>query len=59
MDHIASNVLTALIEKNMIVTIFLNSHKLTFVICFSSTPISLGFFPTKLHMSYSSKNWYM
>jgi hypothetical protein len=30
---------------------FLNSHKLTFVLCYSSTPVSLGFFSTKLHMS--------
>jgi hypothetical protein len=59
MDHIANNVLTALIEKNMIFTIFFYSHKLTFVLCFSSTHISLGFFSTKLHMSCSSKNWYM
>jgi hypothetical protein len=59
MDHIASNVLTAPIEKNMIFTIFLNSHKRIFVLCFSSTPVSLGFFSTKIHMSCSSKNWYM
>jgi hypothetical protein len=52
-------VFTALIEKNMIFTISFYSHKLTFVLCFSSTPISLGFFSTKLHMPYSSKNWYM
>jgi hypothetical protein len=52
-------VLTVPIGKNMIFTIFFNSHKLTFVLCFSSTPLSLGFFSTKLHMSYSSKNWYM
>jgi hypothetical protein len=31
MDHIASNVLTAPIEKNMIFTIFLYSHKLALV----------------------------
>jgi hypothetical protein len=55
MDQIASYVLTIPIEENMIFTIF----KLTFVLCFSSTPVSLGFFSTKLHMSYSSKNWYM
>jgi hypothetical protein len=55
----ASNVLTAPIEKNMIFIIFLYSQNLTFVLCFSSTPISLGFFSTKLHMSCSSKNWYM
>jgi hypothetical protein len=59
MDHIASNVLTAPTGKNMIFTIFLYSHKLNFVLCFSSTLVSLGFFSTKLHMSYSSKNWYM
>jgi hypothetical protein len=59
MDQIASYVLTVPIEKNMICTIFLNSHKLTFVLCFSSTPISLGFFLTKLYMSFSSKNWYI
>jgi hypothetical protein len=59
MDQIASNVLTVPIEKNMIFTIFQNSHKLTFVSCFSSTPVSLGFFSTKLCMSCSSKNWYM
>jgi hypothetical protein len=59
MDHIASNVITAPIEKNMIFTIFFYSQKLTFVLCFSSNPVSLGFFSTKLHMSSSSKNWYM
>jgi hypothetical protein len=59
MVQIASNVLTVPIEKNMIFTIFFISHKLTFVFCFSSTPVSLGFFSTKLHMSRSSKNWYM
>jgi hypothetical protein len=48
-------VLTAPIEKNMIFTILFFSHKLTFVLCFSSTPVSLGFFSTKLHMSSSSK----
>jgi hypothetical protein len=58
-DHIVSNVLTAQIEKNMIFTIFFYSHKPTFVLCFSSIPASLGFFSTKLRMSYSSKNWYM
>jgi hypothetical protein len=52
-------VLTAPIEKNKIFTIFFNSHKPTFVLCFSSTPVSLGFFSTKLHMSISSKIWYM
>jgi hypothetical protein len=56
MDHIASNVLTAPIEKKMIFTSFYNSHKLTYELCFSSTPVSLGFFSTKLHMSCSSKN---
>jgi hypothetical protein len=59
MDQIASYVLTIPIEKNMIFTIFLNFRKLTFVLCFSSTPISLGFFSTTLYMSCSSKNWYM
>jgi hypothetical protein len=59
MDQIASNVLTIPIEKNMIFTNFFYSHKLTFVLCFSSTPVSLEFFSTKLHMSCSSKNWYM
>jgi hypothetical protein len=59
MDHIANNVLTALIEKNMIFTILFYSHKLTFVFCVSGTPGSLGFFSTKLYMSCSSKNWYM
>jgi hypothetical protein len=49
MDQIASYVLTFPIEKSMIFTVFFNSHKLTFVLCFS----------TKLHMSCSSKNWYM
>jgi hypothetical protein len=48
MDRIASNVLTVPNEKKMIFTIFQNSHKLTFVLCFSSTPVSLGFFSTKL-----------
>jgi hypothetical protein len=56
MDQIASNVLTIPIEKNMIFTIFFNSHKPTFVLCFSST---LGFFSTKLHIPISSKNWCM
>jgi hypothetical protein len=37
-------VLTVPIEKNMIYTIFQNFHKLTFVLCFSNTPVSLGFF---------------
>jgi hypothetical protein len=59
MNQIASYVLTIPIEKNMIFTIFKKSHKLTFVLCFSSTPVSLGIFSTKLHMSCSSKNWYM
>jgi hypothetical protein len=59
MDQIASNVLTVLIEKNMIFTISQNSHKLTFVLCFSSTPVSLGFFSTKLCLSCSSENWYV
>jgi hypothetical protein len=59
MDQIASYVLTVPIENNMIFTIFVYSHKLAFVLCFSSTPISLGFFPTKLHISCSSENWYM
>jgi hypothetical protein len=59
MDQIASYVLTVPIEKNMIFTILKNSDKLTFVLCFSSTPVSLGFFSTKLHMSCSFKNWYM
>jgi hypothetical protein len=36
-------------------TIFFYSHKLTFVSCFSSTRVSLGFFSTKLHMFCSSK----
>jgi hypothetical protein len=40
MDYIASNVFTAPIEKNMIFTIFLNSHKLIFVLCFQA-PLSL------------------
>jgi hypothetical protein len=44
MDHMVTNVLTAPIEKNIIFTIFLYSHKLIFVVCFSSTPVSLGFF---------------
>jgi hypothetical protein len=44
MDPIARYVLTVLIEENMIFTISFNSQKLTFVLCFSSTPISLGFF---------------
>jgi hypothetical protein len=44
MDQIASNVLTIPIEKNMIFTIFQNSHKLTFVLCFSSTPSLWDFF---------------
>jgi hypothetical protein len=56
MDHIASNVHTAPLEKNMIFTILLNYNKLTFVLCFSSTPVYSGFLPTKLHMSCSSKN---
>jgi hypothetical protein len=55
----ANNVLTAPIEKNMIFTMFFNSHKLIFVLCFSSTPVSSGFFSTKLHMFSSYKNWYM
>jgi hypothetical protein len=59
MDQIVSYVLTIPVEENMIFTIFLKSHKLTFVLCFSSTPVSLGFFSTKLHMSWSSKDWYM
>jgi hypothetical protein len=59
MDQIANNVLTVPIEKNMIFTIIFYSHKLTFVLCFSSTPVSLGFFSTKLYMSISSKSWYM
>jgi hypothetical protein len=59
MDQIANYVLTVPIEKNMIFIIFFYSHKLTYVLCFSSTPVSLGFFSTKLHMSCSSKNWYM
>jgi hypothetical protein len=49
-------VLTVPIEKNMSFTIFFCSHKLTFILCFSSTSISSGFFPTKLYMSISSKN---
>jgi hypothetical protein len=57
MDQIASNVLSVPIEKNVIYTIYFYSHKLTFVLCFSSTPISSGFFSIKLHMSISSKNW--
>jgi hypothetical protein len=44
MDQIASNVLTVQIVKNIIFTIFLNSHKLTSILCFSSTPVSLGYF---------------
>jgi hypothetical protein len=36
MDQIASYVLTVLIEKNMIFTSSFYSHKLTFVLCFSS-----------------------
>jgi hypothetical protein len=44
MDQIASNVLTIPIEKNMIFTIFQNSHKLIFVLCFSSTPSLWDFF---------------
>jgi hypothetical protein len=50
MDQIASYVLTVLIEKNMIFTILFYFHKLTFALCFSSTPISLGFFSTKLQL---------
>jgi ABC-type bacteriocin/lantibiotic exporter with double-glycine peptidase domain len=59
MDQIANYMLTIPIVKNMIITIFYYSHKLTFVLCFSSTLVSLGFFSTKFHMSISSKNWYM
>jgi hypothetical protein len=44
MDQIASYVLTIPIEENMIFTISNYSNKLTFVLCFSSTPVSLGFF---------------
>jgi hypothetical protein len=44
MDHIASNVLTTPIKKKMIFIIFFYSHKLTFVLCFLSTLVSLGFF---------------
>jgi hypothetical protein len=44
MDHIASNVLTVPIENNMIFTIFFYSHKLTFIVCFSSTPSLWDFF---------------
>jgi hypothetical protein len=44
MDHIANNVLTALIEKNTIFIIIFSSHNLAFVLCFSSTPVSLGIF---------------
>jgi hypothetical protein len=59
MYHIASNVLTVRIEKTWFFTIFFNFHKLTFLLCFLSTPISLGLFSTKLHMYSSSNNWYM
>jgi hypothetical protein len=59
MDQIASYVLTIPIENNMIFNIFFYSHKLAYVLCFSSTRVFLGFFSTKLHMSYLSKNWYM
>jgi hypothetical protein len=58
MDQIASYVLTVPIEKNMIYTSFFYSYRLTFVLCFSSTRVSFGFFSTKLHVSCSSKNWY-
>jgi hypothetical protein len=43
MDQIASYVLTVLIVKKKI-HYFFYSHKFTFVLCFSSTPLSLGFF---------------
>jgi hypothetical protein len=36
--------LTITIEKNMIFTVFFNSHKLTFVLYLSSTLVCLGFF---------------
>jgi hypothetical protein len=59
MDQIANYVLTVLIEKNMISTIFFILINLPLHLCFSSTPVYLGFFSTKLHMSSSSKNWHM
>jgi hypothetical protein len=46
MDQIANNVLTIPIEKNMIFIIYFYSHKLTFVSCFLSTHMFLGFFST-------------
>jgi hypothetical protein len=44
MDQIASNVLTIMIEEKMIFTIFFNFINLLFVLCFSSSHISLVFF---------------
>jgi hypothetical protein len=44
MDHIASDVLIALIEKNMIFTIFLNSHNLPLYYVFQAPPSLWDFF---------------
>jgi hypothetical protein len=59
MDQIANNVLTVPIEKNMIFTFLFILINLPLYYVFQAPPSVWDFFSTKLHMSISSKNWYM